>query len=180
MREPRSRAPRTDGDKPMKSLAEQMSFYQRYHRSSKNKATHFVGVPAIVLAVMLAFSWLRLGNSGLSAAEVLSVALLSYYFRLDVPLALASTGIFAVLLVLAHVLDNRLTPGGAHVAFAVLFVGGWILQLIGHYFEGRKPALADNLFQLLIAPIFLVAEVFFHFGYKSGLRHQVEARAAST
>ena len=164
----------------MKSLAEQMSFYQRYHQSSKNKATHFVGVPAIVLAVMLAFSWVPLGSSGLSAAEVLSAALLLYYFRLDVPLALASTGVFAILLALAHFLDNRLTPGSAHLAFALLFVGGWVLQLIGHYFEGRKPALADNLFQMLIAPIFLVAEVFFHFGYKPGLRHQIEARAANT
>jgi uncharacterized membrane protein YGL010W len=38
--------------------------------------------------------------------------------------------------------------------FAVLFVGGWILQLVGHVFEGRKPALVDNLFQIFVAPIF--------------------------
>ena len=55
--------------------------------------------------------------------------------------------------------------------FAVLFVGGWILQLVGHGFEGRKPALADNLFQIFVAPIFLAAEVFFALGYKPQL-HQ--------
>ncbi len=161
----------------MKSLAEQMAFYQRYHRSSKNKATHFVGVPAILLAVILALSWLRLGSSGLSAAEVLSVALMIYYFRLDVPLAIASTIVFAGLLDAAHALDAALTTRGTHIAFAVLFVGGWVLQLVGHYFGGRKPALADNLFQVLIAPVFLIAEVFFHFGYKPQLRHKVEEHA---
>ena len=57
--------------------------------------------------------------------------------------------------------------------FALLFVGGWILQLVGHVFEGRKPALADNLFQIFVAPIFLAAEVFFALGYKPQLHQRV-------
>jgi uncharacterized membrane protein YGL010W len=57
--------------------------------------------------------------------------------------------------------------------FALLFVGGWRLQLIGHYFEGRKPALVDNVFQIFVAPIFLAAEVFFALGYKKNLRKNV-------
>jgi uncharacterized membrane protein YGL010W len=61
--------------------------------------------------------------------------------------------------------------------FAVLFVGGWILQLVGHVFEGRKPALADNLFQIFVAPIFLAAEVFFALGYKHDLHRRVQERA---
>jgi uncharacterized membrane protein YGL010W len=61
--------------------------------------------------------------------------------------------------------------------FGVLFVGGWILQLVGHMFEGRKPALADNLFQIFVAPIFLAAEIFFALGYKPGLHAAVQERA---
>jgi uncharacterized membrane protein YGL010W len=61
--------------------------------------------------------------------------------------------------------------------FAALFVGGWILQLVGHVFEGRKPALADNLFQIFVAPIFLCAELFFALGYKPRLHSAVEERA---
>jgi uncharacterized membrane protein YGL010W len=61
--------------------------------------------------------------------------------------------------------------------FAILFVGGWILQLVGHVFEGRKPALADNLFQIFVAPIFLAAEVFFALGYKPQLHRQVQQKA---
>ena len=62
--------------------------------------------------------------------------------------------------------------------FGVLFVGGWILQLVGHVYEGRRPALADNLFQIFVAPIFLCAELFFALGYKPQLHAAVQARAA--
>ena len=59
----------------------------------------------------------------------------------------------------------------------MLFVGGWILQLVGHVFEGRKPALVDNLFQIFVAPIFLCAEVFFALGYKPRLHTAMQERA---
>jgi uncharacterized membrane protein YGL010W len=61
--------------------------------------------------------------------------------------------------------------------FLLLFVGGWALQLWGHVYEGRKPALADNLFQIFVAPIFLAAEVFFALGYKPQLHEAVQRRA---
>jgi uncharacterized membrane protein YGL010W len=157
----------------MKPLAEQMSFYQQYHRSAKNKATHFVGVPAIVLGIMLALSWVPLGHSPFTLADLAVIPVLLYYFRLDVPLAIAATVLFGVLLSIAHTLAAHLTTTGGWIAFGVLFVGGWILQLIGHVFEGRKPALADNLFQVFIAPIFLIAEVAFALGYKPSLHDAV-------
>jgi len=61
--------------------------------------------------------------------------------------------------------------------FLVLFVAGWALQLWGHVYEGRKPALVDNLFQIFVAPIFLAAEVFFALGYKPRLHEAVQRRA---
>jgi uncharacterized membrane protein YGL010W len=62
--------------------------------------------------------------------------------------------------------------------FAALFIGGWILQLVGHVYERRRPALADNLFQIFVAPLFLCAELFFALGYKPKLHAAVQARAA--
>lgn len=157
----------------MKSLAEQMSVYQQYHRNAKNKATHFVGVPAIVLGVMLSLSWLPLGHTPFTLADVAVIPVLLYYFRLDVPLAIAATILFGVLLSIAHSMTAQMTTAHGWMAFGVLFVGGWILQLIGHVFEGRKPALVDNLFQVFIAPIFLIAEVAFALGYKPSLHDAV-------
>jgi uncharacterized membrane protein YGL010W len=52
-----------------------------------------------------------------------------------------------------------------------------VLCLLGHAFEGRKPAPTDNFFQIFIAPIFLCAEAFFALGYKAKLHAAVQARA---
>jgi uncharacterized membrane protein YGL010W len=162
----------------MKSLEEQMSFYLRYHRNPKNKLTHFVGVPLIMfsLFVLLGLVRIQIGDVSFTAASVLAVLVLAYYFRLDAVLAVAMTLFTAVLLLLA----NRVCVLGTATAltvFGVTFVGGWILQLIGHAFEGRKPALVDNFFQVFIAPIFLMAEVFFAFGYKRDVAERVEQLA---
>ncbi len=162
----------------MKSLEEQMSFYLRYHRHPKNKLTHFFGVPLIMfsLFVLLGLVRLQLGDVSITAASALAIAVLAYYFRLDAVLAVAMTLFTAVLLLAA----NRVCTLGAPTAltvFAVTFIGGWLLQLVGHVFEGRRPALVDNLFQVVIAPIFLMAEVFFAFGYKRDVAERVEQLA---
>jgi uncharacterized membrane protein YGL010W len=158
----------------MKTLEEQMSFYAAYHQDARNKATHFIGVPAIVLSLMIPLSWLSF--EGISAAMVITAALLAYYLALDVWLGLAMCVVMGALLWLGQILADQ----GAVAAwawFGILFVGGWILQLVGHVFEGRKPALADNLFQIFVAPIFLCAELFFALGYKPRLHSAVEERA---
>lgn len=162
----------------MKSLEDQMSFYAAYHQDGRNKATHFVGVPAIMLSLFIPLAWLRteVGGVTLTAAMLFAAVVLVYYFLLDVPLALTML-LFTALLV--YVADRIAMQGAAAgwTWFAILFVGGWILQLVGHLFEGRKPALVSNLFQIFVAPIFLCAEVFFVLGYKPGLHATMQERA---
>ena len=36
---------------------EQMAMYSAYHRDARNRATHFIGIPAIVLATTIAGRW---------------------------------------------------------------------------------------------------------------------------
>ena len=158
----------------MKSLEDQMSVYAAYHQDARNKATHFIGVPVIVLSLMIPLSWLRI--EPVSAAMVITAALLAYYLVLDVWLGLAMCVVMGALLWLGQALASQGTLAG-WIWFGVLFVGGWILQLVGHVFEGRKPALADNLFQIFVAPIFLAAEVYFALGYKPALHAAVQKRA---
>ena len=156
-----------------------MGFYAAYHQDGRNKATHFIGVPAIMLSLFIPLAWLRFDAGGvtITAAMLFAALVLVYYFLLDVPLALAMLVITSVLVVVAQqIADLGAVQGWAW--FAVLFVGGWILQLAGHAFEGRRPALADNLFQIFVAPIFLAAEVFFALGYKPELHRRVQERAA--
>jgi uncharacterized membrane protein YGL010W len=56
-------------------------------------------------------------------------------------------------------------------------VVSWILQFVGHgKYEGRKPALLDNLVQaLFLAPLFVWYEVLFKLGFYPQLKKDVEA-----
>ena len=162
----------------MKTLEDQMSVYAAYHRDPRNKATHFVGVPVIVLSLFIPLACLRIdiGGIAVTAAMLVAAVLIAYYLMLDVVLGVVMLAVFIGLGWLGH----RIAGLGAVQGwawFAVLFVGGWILQLVGHVYEGRRPALADNLFQIFVAPIFLAAEVFFALGLKRGLHDGVQRRA---
>jgi uncharacterized membrane protein YGL010W len=162
----------------MKTLEDQMSFYAAYHQDARNKATHFAGVPMIIVSLFIPLAWLRfdLGPLHLSAAIVFAAIVMLYYVFLDPMLAVATSVITALFLTGAAWVAGQGALAG-WIAFAVLFVGGWAIQLVGHAFEGRKPALADNLFQIFIAPIFLCAEVFFALGYRPTLHTAIQERA---
>ncbi len=162
----------------MQTLEQQMGFYAAYHQDPRNKATHFVGVPMIVFGLFIALGWARVevGGVTLTAAMLLAAVVLVWYFLLDVPLALAMLAVNAALLYLAdRIAVQPIATGLAW--FAVFFGGGWVIQLLGHVWEGRKPALVDNLFQIFVAPIFLAAELFFALGYKPALQAAVQKRA---
>ena len=162
----------------MKNLEEQMAIYAAYHQDARNKATHFVGVPVIILSLFIPLAWPRveLGAMPLTAAMLFAFVVLAYYLALDLFLGMAMAVLTLGLVWLGHQIA-ALGAGPAWAWFGVLFVGGWILQLVGHGFEGRRPALTDNLFQIFVAPIFLCAEIFFALGYKPGLHRAVQERA---
>jgi len=52
----------------------------------------------------------------------------------------------------------------------------WVAQFVGHgKFEGRAPALLDNLFQaFFLAPLFVWLETLFALGYRPELRARVD------
>ncbi len=160
----------------MKSLAQQMAVYAAYHRDTRNKATHFIGVPLIVLALMMPLTWLRLELAGfeITLAALALVILLVYYLLLDAALALAVAVVLVLLLYLAGVLAGSAASTQGWLIAGAAFGSGWVFQLLGHWLEGRRPALVDNLFQVFVAPIFLVAEIFFLCGLRAQLHHEVQ------
>src|SRR3954468_1772285 len=92
---------------PMKPIEEQMATYAAYHQDARNKATHFIGVPIIVLSLFIPLAWLRIGD--VSAAMVLAAVLVVYYLTLDVWLGIAMAAVFTLL----AVVGERLAMTGA-------------------------------------------------------------------
>jgi uncharacterized membrane protein YGL010W len=157
---------------------EQMAMYSAYHRDGRNKATHFVGVPAIAVSLLIPMAMLRFvqfDSYAITLATLFAVAVMIYWIVLDPPFGVVTAAIFVPGVWFADWLAQH-GNGTALVAFGILFVGGWIIQLVGHAFEGRKPALVENLLQALIAPVFLVAEVAFAFGMRKPLHDAMMRR----
>lgn len=138
--------------------ARQMAQYAAFHADHRNRATHMIGVPAIIAAIVIGTVAIDL-PFGLSLADLLVVAALCLWLWLDVAVGLAIGALLLPVLWFAHWLLAA-APWRVLPLFLLLFVGGWALQLLGHVFEGKRPAFLSNLFQTLIAPMFLMDELF--------------------
>ena len=156
----------------MNPLIAQLGKYAAYHRDPRNIATHFVGVPMIVLAVtsFLSRPGLELFGLALSPVWFVLAAVAVFYFRLDVRFGLTMTALFVLSAFLSSFIAAQSTVVWL-VASAGLFIVGWTIQFIGHYYEGKKPAFVDDLVGLLLGPLFVTAEV----GFALGLRREVKA-----
>lgn len=89
-------------------------------------------------------------------------------------------GILAPLLLAGTAYSNHLTTtyGSSANYWALgMFLFSWIAQFIGHgVFEGRAPALLDNLVQaLFLAPFFVWMEILFSLGYRPQLKSRVNS-----
>lgn len=162
----------------MKTLTDQLSQYAAYHRDRRNIITHFVGIPMIVLAVAVLLARPVLAHWGtvaLSPATLVTAATALYYLRLDRPLGVVMAVLLALTLWFAQSVAVQATALWLSVGVG-LFVVGWVIQFIGHWYEGRKPAFVDDIVGLIIGPLFVVAEAGFLLGLRRALQHDIEAR----
>jgi uncharacterized membrane protein YGL010W len=160
----------------MKTLEQNLIQYAAYHRDSRNILTHFVGIPLIVLAVVVLLSrpsYVVFGLA-LSPATWAVLAAMVYYVLLDRPLGIVMAVFlqFCVWVGMALTAQSTTTWLGFGIG---LFVLGWVIQLVGHYFEGRKPAFVDDIMGLIIGPLFVAAELAFLLGLRKPLLAQIEA-----
>ena len=105
---------------------------------------------------------------------------MAWYLWLDRALGVAMAIAFFALCAAASEIEPRLGAGLTLALAGVLFTGGWALQLLGHKFEGMKPAFLDDLVQLLVGPLFVCAEIAFAFGARGELRERIEAQVGPT
>lgn len=151
----------------------QLASYAAVHRDQRNKATHFVGIPVIVFSLLLLLTlW--------QAALPVAIVAVAGWLALDLGIGLVMAVLMAAAWAGAEALAARLgTPAAIWTAFAALFVGGWILQFLGHHYEGKRPALLDNIFQAFIGPMFLVAEALVALGRRPDLARDMEERGVT-
>lgn len=150
----------------------QLASYASVHRDRRNKATHFVGIPVIVFSLLLILCLWRVELGGRDWPLSLGVAIVAVlgWMALDLGVGILMGLLMVPAWYAAEALAGSLgSPPAIWGAFAVLFVGGWILQFLGHHYEGKRPALIDNIFQAFIGPMFLVAETLVAMGQRHDL-----------
>jgi uncharacterized membrane protein YGL010W len=166
----------------MKTLEQQLSQYAAYHRDRRNIATHFVGIPMIVfgVAALLARPVLAMGGGvALSPALVVTAGAIIFYLVLDLRFGIAMTAFMGAAWWTGVHVAARSTSQWLAVSLG-LFVAGWVIQFIGHAFEGKKPAFVDDLVGLLVGPLFIVAEAAFALGLRSELGEAIEKDVGPT
>ena len=165
----------------MKNLTDHLSQYAKYHRDERNILTHYAGIPLIVIAIFGLLWWPLFSLAGISItpALLLFIASALFYFRLDLRFGLVMLLFSGSCFAIAGYLAAQPTTLWLSSAIA-LFVVGWVLQFIGHYFEGKKPAFVDDLIGLFVGPLFIIAELGFKLGLRKPLQHDIEQIAGKT
>lgn len=161
----------------MKTLTDHLTQYAAYHRDQRNIMSHFIGIPLIVIAVAILLSRPEFFVYGLwlSPALAVSIAAAVFYLGLDLSLGASMTVLLALCVWLAMHCAQLSTS--AWLTWGISsFIIGWMIQFIGHYYEGRKPAFIDDIMGLAIGPLFVAAELAFLCGLRQPLKHDIEAR----
>ena len=164
----------------MKTLTDHLPHYAAYPRDQRNIITHFIGIPLIVVAVAILLSRPGLMVNGLWISPTLAVAIVAaiFYLKLDSALGASMTLLLALCVWLGMYCAQLST--GAWLTWGIgSFIVGWIIQFIGHYYEGRKPAFVDDIMGLAIGPLFVVAELAFLCGLRKPLEEEIEKRLST-
>lgn len=161
----------------MQSFVEQLSLYNSYHKNPGNKILHFVGVPFVVFALLILLGWFHLRVPhffDVTLAWIISVGFIIYYFFLDYIIA----GATAIALIILNIISSLVGGGsptlaGLYILLIFFFIGA-VCLFVGHLMEHKKPAFATDLCQLVIAPMYVVAELLFAFGIKEDLQAKIK------
>ncbi|EAS33284.3 uncharacterized protein CIMG_04308 [Coccidioides immitis RS] len=167
------------------NLEKQFRFYGSYHHNPVNVVIHIICVPVIMLCMLLLGTLAQplfpvpeavaIESFPPNLATVAGVVYTILYILME-PVAGA---LLAPLLLAGTAFVNHLSSTHGNTAIywslAVQAVA-WIAQFVGHgVFEGRAPALLDNLVQaFFLAPFFVWLEVLFSLGYRPALKARID------
>jgi uncharacterized membrane protein YGL010W len=166
----------------MQSFVQHLSKYAAYHRDKRNIATHYIGIPMIVAAVVILLSrpaFMHIDGVAISPALFAVSIAAMFYLKLDIRFGIVMSVFLAACLWLGQWFAVQ--PTAMWLAWGIgLFVVGWVFQFVGHYYEGKKPAFVDDIMGLAIGPIFVAAELAFELGLRKDVQDAVEARVGPT
>jgi uncharacterized membrane protein YGL010W len=151
----------------MKTLDQWFAEYAVSHQNPKNKAIHYICVPAIffsIVGLLMSIPSAFLSNLlhlNLPIIEnwavVVLIFVLLFYLRLSFAMAI-KIAIFSFLCLVLNFYIGQFVPLWA---FSIgVFVIAWIGQFYGHNIEGKKPSFLKDIQFLMIGPAWVVHNLF--------------------
>ena len=173
-------------------LNDQFTFYASYHNDFINQVVHIIFVPWIALGGLLALSFVPDFTNGaaisitstplegvypINASFCYSTLVSIYYVFLEGNVAgtIASLGMISAYIAACKMKDELEMNLCWNISlFMIIF--SFAVQIFSHQvFEKRSPAFLDNVFQAVVmAPLFIVMETMFFFGYRQEFRKVVQ------
>lgn len=145
----------------MKSFDEQLLTYRQQHTNKINCMTHYVGIPAIVFGLLMMLNWITINiatKAEISFSWLALLGALVYYFLLNKRITIAAAIVLIPFTFIATLIARPAPTHFSFILFLILFIGGWALQFVGHFFEKQKPAFMISATQLLIGPLFILTK----------------------
>ena len=152
---------------------EELAFYNTYHTHPVNKVIHFFCIPVLIFTTINFFSCFKIvgtKRSGFHNKQVINLSSLLYNFyttfyflKFKMSVSLTMFVYLSLIYFYAYyfrIMNNTYLNKNDKLSVwqeknIKLFLGAWILQFLGHFIEGNRPALMDNVSQtFLYAPVF--------------------------
>jgi uncharacterized membrane protein YGL010W len=151
----------------MKTLDQWFEEYAVSHQNPKNKAIHYICVPAIffsIVGLLMSIPSAFLSNLlhlNLPIIEnwavVVLIFVLLFYLRLSFAMAI-KIAVFSFLCLVLNFYIGQFVPLWA---FSIgVFIIAWIGQFYGHNIEGKKPSFLKDIQFLMIGPAWVVHNLF--------------------
>ena len=148
-------------------------FYKEYHQNYYNKLLHIFSIQLIMMSMMTFFENIKISDllccikynpkqhsivikhfTNMELNFIISGCYILYYSQCGISTFYVMWGFFHYIYCLTKLID--FTRREAFFVFCI----AWVLQFLGHYIEGRKPALVDSIHQAFLgAPLFTVLEL---------------------
>lgn len=165
------------------NLEKQYLFYRGYHKNPVNQLLHIFSIPLLVITISIWGQYLNFTKPNwynITLPLNLTTLLVSfyslYYLILNIYLGL----VMSILLFANHLITYYLYLNVPYlwIIAIVVHIFSWFIQIMGHtVYEKNKPAFLTGLIQsFLMAPMFVLLEIFFKFGFFKDLEKKIDSK----
>ena len=147
----------------MPTIQQWLSEYGESHKNERNKAIHWVCVPAIFFSIAGLLYSIKLPftvfNVQANVAMFVILFITIYYFYLSRTLWIGLL-LFGCACLYGCYLIERYSSLPLWAVCVIIFLVAWIGQFYGHKVEGKKPSFLKDIQFLMIGPAWLMSFVY--------------------